>query len=85
MGMVAIEAQAAGLSVLKSDGVPDEVICIPKIVKSISLDASITEWAAAAKKILEAPAFKSHFNPSQFERFDIEMQFQKLIDIYNDK
>ena len=85
MGMVAIEAQAAGLGVLKSDGVPDEVICIPEIVKSISLDATITEWAAAAKEILEAPAFKSHFDPSQFEKFDIEVQFQKLIDIYNDK
>jgi glycosyltransferase involved in cell wall biosynthesis len=85
MGMVAIEAQAAGLPVLKSDGVPDEVICIQKSVNSISLHATIEEWAKAARELLELASPTSRVDRRQFEKFDIEVQFPKLIDIYNGK
>src|SRR5262249_18730937 len=41
LGMVAVEAQAAGLPVLVSDAVPREAIVIPELVTSVSLSDPI--------------------------------------------
>ena len=43
-----VEAQAAGLPTLVSDGVPPEGILIPELVHQISADSSPEEWAKAA-------------------------------------
>jgi glycosyltransferase involved in cell wall biosynthesis len=51
MGMVAIEAQAAGLPVLASSAVPDEVVVLEELVDFCGLDAPFAEWAARLERM----------------------------------
>lgn len=55
LGMVAVEAQAAGLPVLASDAVPDEAVVVPELYTSVSLDASVEDWAKALIARIDAP------------------------------
>jgi len=52
LGMVAVEAQAAGLPVLASNTVPRECQVIPGVVVFKSLDIGPLEWAIEALSIL---------------------------------
>lgn len=56
LGMVAVEAQAAGLRVLASDATPAECAVVPGMVEFKSLTQSPVSWAAEAKGLLDAPA-----------------------------
>jgi glycosyltransferase involved in cell wall biosynthesis len=53
LGMVAVEAQAAGLPVLASSGVPPAVAVVPGMVELAALDRPPAEWARRALTILE--------------------------------
>jgi glycosyltransferase involved in cell wall biosynthesis len=46
LGMVAVEAQAAGLPVLASTEVPRECVVVPGLVEFQSLGAGVARWAA---------------------------------------
>jgi glycosyltransferase involved in cell wall biosynthesis len=56
LGMVAIEAQAARLPVLMSDGVPAECAVIPELVHRRTLQSSVDEWARHVLDILACPS-----------------------------
>lgn len=45
LGMVAVEAQAAGLPVLTSTAVPREACVLPELYTALPLDASFAAWA----------------------------------------
>jgi glycosyltransferase involved in cell wall biosynthesis len=45
LGMVAVEAQAAGLPVLASTAVPRECIVVPHLIRFESLQRTAAEWA----------------------------------------
>ena len=45
LGLVVVEAQAAGIPVLMSLGVPEEAIVEPKLVKALSLKLGTERWA----------------------------------------
>jgi glycosyltransferase involved in cell wall biosynthesis len=45
LGMVAVEAQAAGLPVIASTAVPVECVVIPELVNFVPLTKSAKEWA----------------------------------------
>jgi glycosyltransferase EpsF len=47
LGMVAVEAQAAGLPVLASTVVPRECVVVPELVRFEPLQRTAAEWAAA--------------------------------------
>jgi len=55
LGMVAVEAQAAGLPVLTSTGVPRECVVIPGLVRFLDLDAGLAVWRDALLATLRAP------------------------------
>lgn len=55
LGMVAVEAQAAGLPVLTSTGAPRECVVIPELVRFDSLDDGAAAWAARLLAALDAP------------------------------
>jgi glycosyltransferase involved in cell wall biosynthesis len=55
LGMVAIEAQAAQLPVLMSDGVPVECAVVPELVHRRPLRSSVDEWARHVLDILARP------------------------------
>lgn len=70
LGMVAVEAQAAGLPVLASTAVPRECVVIPELVHFQKLEAGVARWAddllqlaARPKRIAEAnqQVAASHF------------------------
>jgi glycosyltransferase involved in cell wall biosynthesis len=46
LGMVAVEAQAAGLPVLVSDAVPRECVVVPQLVRFQKVEAGEAAWAA---------------------------------------
>jgi glycosyltransferase involved in cell wall biosynthesis len=55
LGLVVLEAQAAGLPTLISTNVPADAVVIPELVTRISAQASAEEWADAALRRLGEP------------------------------
>jgi glycosyltransferase involved in cell wall biosynthesis len=51
LGLVALEAQAAGLPCVLSDAVPDEAGAIPTLVTRVPLDAGPGPWAGAIARL----------------------------------
>lgn len=84
-GIVAIEAQAAGIPCLCSDKVPDEVSISP-LIQKVSLDLSSKEWAI---KILEhsknSYAYKDMYSYIVKAGFDIKEQAKKMQYYYETK
>ena len=56
LGMVAVEAQAAGVRVLASDAIPRECAVIPDAVTFMPLDSGPDAWAAKAEFLIDLPA-----------------------------
>jgi glycosyltransferase involved in cell wall biosynthesis len=52
LGMVVVEAQAAGLRVLASDTTPVECLVVPGVVKFLSLSDSSADWAEEALRLV---------------------------------
>ncbi|NMM63687.1 glycosyltransferase family 1 protein [Clostridium sp. P21] len=81
LGMVAIEAQAAGLRCIVSDKVPQEAF-ITDLIESISLTTDISKWAS---KILQYPSVcqrQKTFVKIKQAGYDIQKNAQILEDFY---
>lgn len=55
LGMVAVEAQAAGLPVLASTAVPRECALAPELVRFRQLEAGVSQWAADLLELAQRP------------------------------
>jgi glycosyltransferase involved in cell wall biosynthesis len=55
LGMVAVEAQAAGLPVLAATTVPRECVVVPELVRFLDLEAGAAEWAAVLLECAAQP------------------------------
>lgn len=55
LGMVAVEAQAAGLPVIASTAVPSECVVIPELVRFLSLTEDVETWARSTVEALCSP------------------------------
>jgi glycosyltransferase EpsF len=55
LGMVAVEAQAAGLPVLASTAVPRECIVVPELVRFQKLEAGAAQWATDLLQLATRP------------------------------
>jgi glycosyltransferase EpsF len=55
LGLVAVEAQAAGLPVLASSAVPRECVIVPEIVRFQEIEAGIAEWIAGLRHLMALP------------------------------
>ena len=84
LGMVAVEAQAAGLPVLASDAVPQECEVIAGMVFFKSLKADASEWAVDALRILSLPMLGniSCNDAVRNSPFSIENSTSSLLNIY---
>jgi glycosyltransferase involved in cell wall biosynthesis len=51
LGMVAVEAQAAGLPVLASVAVPSEITVINELVRFMGLDEPLAQWASMMRDL----------------------------------
>src|SRR6202023_2954861 len=55
LGLVAVEAQAAGLPVLASTQVPPECVVIPELVRFQNLDDGVSVWVEQLGLALDRP------------------------------
>ena len=55
LGMVAVEAQAAGLPVLASNGVPQECVVVPELVRFLAVATGAAAWRDALLAMVRAP------------------------------
>ncbi len=84
LGMVAVEAQAAGLKVVAADNLPDEAFIIKELVKKKSILSPVADWVDA---IIQSAS--NHTDRKQYERkiseslFSINNSVQGLAKLYN--
>jgi glycosyltransferase involved in cell wall biosynthesis len=55
LGMVVVEAQAAGLRVLASDSTPSECVVVPELVDFLPLNEGEKFWAEKTLRLLDQP------------------------------
>ena len=84
LGMVAVEAQAAGLPVIASDAVPRECSVVEGMVDFLSLSAGAEHWANAVLAKLGEPKPDHRLANQQVAAspFSIEYSAKKLVEIY---
>jgi len=87
LGMVAVEAQAAGLRVLASDAVPKECSVVPGMVTFKPLSDGAEDWAKDAIALLKMDRPDSLVSNRGVEDspFSISTSLQDLIEIYSSK
>jgi glycosyltransferase involved in cell wall biosynthesis len=84
LGMVAVEAQAAGVPVLASTGVPRECVVTPELVRFLDVDAGAAAWRDALLALVRAP----RVDPACANRqvagspFAIAYSAQRLAELY---
>lgn len=80
LGIATLEAQASGLTVIKSQGIPDD-IDVTGNVKTMSLNEPIINWT---REIVQNKQMDRTLGYKKIEntRFDIEEAEKKLIEIY---
>jgi len=81
LGIVAIEAQANGLPVVASSSVPKETK-ISNIIKYLSLDEDIQEWANAVNNYLDMDInrieYKNCIRESHFSIYDATYELERI-------
>lgn len=84
LGMVVVEAQAAGLRVLASDTTPRESVVLPEMVTFKSLSEPAAKWAQEAVRLitLPRPDALACNNAIRKSVFSIENSAARLIDLY---
>jgi len=82
LGIVLIEAQAAGLPTIMSDSIPAEAIIVPGLVITCALDESPSHWAEAA---LDHSQHRASGTLADVERspFNITASLEALMHIYS--
>jgi glycosyltransferase involved in cell wall biosynthesis len=83
-GLCLLEAQAAGLQCLVSDGVPHEVIKVPGSVEFVSLSLGKDYWSTRIISGLDSRQFKSTsaLSGELQDRFSIQQSLRELTSVY---
>lgn len=80
LGIVFVEAQAAGLRCFTSDQVPEDADCGG--VSFIPLDKTAEQWAEEIHRQIEAEP-KANIDMERLSRFDINRTVKDLSEVYN--
>lgn len=85
LGMVAVEAQSAGLPVLSSSAVPLEACVVPDLCAALSLDQPLTLWAEKLIELSSRSDYERDVCRALLERsdFSITSSARHLEDVYN--
>jgi glycosyltransferase involved in cell wall biosynthesis len=84
LGIAALEAQAAGVPVIASTSVPEEVDVIPELVERLSLSAGTVVWAKAVNRKFHdpGPRLGNEALLLQNSRFGLQNCLKALSSIY---
>jgi glycosyltransferase involved in cell wall biosynthesis len=84
LGLVVIEAQAAGLPALLSRGIPEDAILEPSLCTSLPLADGAKAWAVEARRVLAALRPNPAVGLARIERSDfaLEMGFRNLVALH---
>src|SRR5262249_47770674 len=83
LGMVAVEAQAAGVPVLASTAVPRECVVVPDLVHFQDLNVPVENWVDDALRLATRPRNGVHGNARvAASAFSIENSARALLDLY---
>jgi glycosyltransferase involved in cell wall biosynthesis len=84
LGLVVVEAQAAGLMSLLSRAIPDDAIVLPELCETEPLDAGSAAWGAAVRRILAKPKPNQAAALAAVERspFSLEAGFRNLVALH---
>jgi glycosyltransferase EpsF len=84
LGMVTVEAQAAGLPVLASDAVPAAAKVVPQLYRALPVRSSLADWTDALFATLNTPRVAMDVARRAVEEsdFSIETSASRLIRIY---
>ncbi len=85
LGLVLVEAQAAGLPCVFADVVPREVDIVPPLVHRLSLNVPAADWADALLAVRDAPALMSQPETlaiAQATPFDVRTSWAALERVY---
>ena len=84
LGMVAVEAQAAGLPVLASTAVPRESIVVPELYNTMSLQQPIELWATTLLQAMakQRPSLELSRRAFENSEFSIVNSAHRLMEIY---
>ena len=86
LGMVNVEAQAAGLPILMSLGVPEDAIVVPRLIERLPLRAGPLLWAEKISKMLR----KRYPSPNECREavesspFSLRCGVSSLMTLYSD-
>jgi len=85
LGLGIVEAQAAGLPVLMSRGVPEEAIVVPELVTVLPLSAGPEMWAQTAAEILDRqhPARTEYLELVEVSSFSLAAGVSNLMALYD--
>lgn len=82
LGLVLVEAQAAGLPCIFSDIVPEEVDLVKPLVRRISLLESASTWSKAVLTASARLTKKDALNVVKKSHFNIEIGVKNLVEVY---
>ncbi len=84
LGLVAVEAQAAGLPVILSEHVPEEAVILPDLVRILPLAAGADAWADAslAPRPASDPRDPGHIAALESSRFSPQATLAQLQSLY---
>jgi len=84
LGMVAVEAQAAGLHVVASTAVPQECVVISDLYHALSLTEPVEKWSDVLLETLSKPKLSSEVcgQAIQMSAFSIGRSANRLDEIY---
>jgi len=85
LGMAAVEAQAAGLPVLASEGVPRECVVVPELVRFQKVEAGEAAWASELLRLAKWPRGNVDANRRvAASAFSIENSAGALLRLYSE-
>lgn len=84
LGMIAVEAQAAGLPVLASSAVPKECTVVPSLLTFLDLTQPVEQWSRSVRSILdrERPTPQDAREQVARSAFSIDSCRQTLLTLY---
>lgn len=84
LGMVVVEAQAAGLQSIISDVVPKECVVVDELVNFYSLNESALSWSKKLLSLVESNSFDNTISNIKVENssFSIKKSVNNLLKIY---